>query len=174
MWHVTGAVTSSASSWESSDSEWEPWIQEQLTHSGYFSQGLTLTIFEACHIHLSQGTWFIPDFYNCSAELQGGQTFRLCSGLGPASSELKGLLRIRHFWDQSGDLQRILSEHKALSIKKKKGGGAQAKSQPFRILMHCDTDKCFELEVTGKVFKNQNETHQAPLLWYAQWLYFSQ
>lgn len=40
--------------------------------------------------------------------------------------------------------------------------------------MHCDTDNCFELEVTGKVFKNQNETHQVPLLWYAQWLYFSQ
>lgn len=83
------------------------------TNLDYFSQGLTLTIFEAYHIHLSQGTWFIPYFYNCSAELQGGQTFCLCSGPAPASSELKGPLRTRHFWDESRDLQRILSEHKA-------------------------------------------------------------
>lgn len=88
----------------------------------YFFQGLTLTIFEAHHIHLSQEAWFSPDFYNCSAGLRGSQTFCLCSGPAPASSELKGPLRIRHFWDQSEDLQRILSEHKA-TFHKKMGHG---------------------------------------------------
>lgn len=90
------------------------------TNLGYFSQGLTLTIFEACHIYLSQGNWFIPYFDNFSAELHGSQTFCLCSGPAPTSSELKGPLRIRHFWDQSGDLKRILSEHKA-TLNKKEG-----------------------------------------------------
>lgn len=86
---------------------------------GGFVQDLTLTIFEAHHIHLSRRAWFIPDFYNVSAGLQGGQTFCLCSGPAPASSELKGPLRIRHFWDQSEDLQRILSEHKTTLIKRR-------------------------------------------------------
>lgn len=103
-------------------------------------QGLILTIFEPHHIRPSQGTWFAPDFYNFSVGLQGGQTFCLHSGLAPASSELKGPLRIRHFWDESEDLQRILNELETTFTKKRR---AQVHLQLF-LLMCCDINDCFD------------------------------
>jgi hypothetical protein len=52
-------------------------ISEAACKLDYSIQGLTFTIFEAHHIHLSQGAWFVPDFYNHSAGLAGRPDFFL-------------------------------------------------------------------------------------------------
>ena len=59
-----GAVTSSVPSQDSNDSELSDGVYFRSSlQIDYFFQGPTLTIFEAHHINLKSGAWFVPDFH---------------------------------------------------------------------------------------------------------------
>lgn len=84
-------------------------ISEAAYTLDYSFQGLTFPIFEEHHINLSQGPSLFQIFITTRAGLAGRPDIFLYSGPAPHSTQLRGPMGIRRFWDQSEDLQQISS-----------------------------------------------------------------